>query len=371
MIPMIDTLIFSLDFQDYDERFNFFIDILERKRNEAQLAATNCTSDITQVEIADHYFQVLPNGSKGYAYILHNDSYEINFSRYRSKKADYYPIKIRVKSSCLWSKGYLESYNDILYLLITSFNCTIIAEKLSRIDLCCHTDKLTIPLEKIKCFKGSFYKDSIYRNRRRVTGVNFGSRKESNVYCRIYDKSQELADKRDKLWFKDIWQEHHLEVDNIWNIEFELKRKFFNTFGIETVQDAFERLKSIWIYCTKQYIQLVDLVNTRIERCPINETWIQIQDAFNHIESKPLIAQEKQLLADAACLLPSTLGNLTSYAARIGTSDMKLALKRFERDSINYLYKVKFKDFEQEVDEKRQLLDEQRRQEQCKKRYIQ
>ena len=35
-------------------------------------------------------FEVLPNGKKGYAYILHNDLYEINLSQYRSRMKNFF-----------------------------------------------------------------------------------------------------------------------------------------------------------------------------------------------------------------------------------------------------------------------------------------
>ena len=101
-IPMIDTLIAFVDIKDYEETAQDILNLLQDKKNKAKTMLIDNSSEIVTVQIDDMTFEVLSNGKRGYAYILHNELYELDFAQYRSKNKDFYPICIKVKSECLW-----------------------------------------------------------------------------------------------------------------------------------------------------------------------------------------------------------------------------------------------------------------------------
>lgn len=335
-IPMIDTLQATIDIKDYENVAKDLLSRLENKKNEAKLAKANNASEKVLINIGNMSFEIMQNGSKGYAYILHNDYYEVKFAQFRSKKDDFYPIFVRVKSECLWSKGPKQSWEEILQWLFENVGL-IVNNKISRLDLCCHTDELKLTLNDIEKFKGKFSKDEVIRNKRKVTGINFGSRNSNKIYCRIYNKTEEVNKKKKKLWFKEIWNKAGLKEKEVWNVEFEILRGFFKEFNIDSVEDAFDRLKSIWEYCTKEWLVKVKLDRTRIERSTLDETWLNIQKAFLDYESKELIKREYQLQADASALVPGAIGNITSYAARKGITDINLILTLLKNEGERYL----------------------------------
>lgn len=359
MIPMIDYLSATINIQDYENTTKLLLEELEHKKNDAKFVQKESLNEKVFVTIGDKEFYILSNGSKGYAYILHNDFYEIRFAQYRSENEDFYPIFIKIKAECLWSISPFEAWLSINKWL-NQYIGKVLGNKINRIDLCCHTDELNLSYNDIEKFRGKFDNQELFSNRRKVTGYSFGSRNTGKIFCRIYDKVAEIKKKKRKLWFYQIWKENGLDSECVWNVEFEINRKFLSEYLIETVEDAFQRLKSLWGFCTCQWLLKINLDNSRRERCSINEKWIDIQSAFDEFESKPLIKRTIQLDFEAASLVPGAIGNITSYAARKGITNIDSILSMLKYDGNYYLKKSKKTTFENNVEEKMKILNEER-----------
>ena len=356
-IPNVDTLIATIDIVDYDNKASELLKTLELCKEKAKSGLKENISNTEQITIGDMTFEVFPNGSRHHAYILHNDLYEIKLASYRSNAGDSYPVFIKIKSACLWSKGYIKAWEDI-ELFIQKNVGEILKNKISRLDICCHTDKLNLISSDIDKFTGKFRSDEIYRSDRALSGFTFGSGKNKKVFCRIYNKTLEIEQKRQKIWFYDIWSKNNMNIQNVWNIEFQIGRKFFKDYGIETVEESLRKLKSIWEYCTIDWITMRDLTNTRKERCKINEIWILVQKVFDNIESENLISRDKQLERDSEVLIPSIMGYLTTYSARSNIKDLGDSLVNVINRGLTYLEKAKESTYDLEVQKKLSLLKE-------------
>ena len=353
LIPMIDYLSFSVDVEQYTNSINRYLDELNRLKNLAKEYSANKTTDKAVINIGGSTYEVLANGANGYAFILHNSEYEVKLAQFRSKNNNFNPIKIRVYSECLWSKGPAIAFNDIYVWVKENFGL-IIDNKISRLDLCCHVDSLRIDYEMIGDFKGLYRQKNIREYNRAICGLEFGSR-SCKVFCRIYDKTLEVIQKRTKLWFFDIWESNGLNTVQIWNVEFELKREFFKDYGIETVEDAVDYLNSIWKHCTEEWLVLTNNDKTRIENSSKNEVWQEISNSFSCYISKPLIKRVKQLEADADALIPATIGNITTVAARLGESNIIEAWAVIKEKGERYL-KRKSVTYKEQINEKISLL---------------
>lgn len=354
LLPMIDTLSAKVDVSDFESSTKDLQEILRRKKEEAKLAATNQTSTKIVICIGNFNFEVLPNGKMGYAYILHNELYEVNIAQFRSKNKDFYPISVRIKAECLWAYGPERAWENIISW-IQNYIGNVIHDKVSRIDLCVHTDKLNLLYSDIETFKGNYFDENIYRFRRRITGMNFGSRTNCKIYCRIYDKLLEVKQTGKKYWFFDIWKNAECNCKNVWNVEFQINREFLKDYNIETVRDSFKRLKTLWKYCTEKWIVKVKLDHTRIERCTTDDIWISIQNAFDNYKHEPLVKREVQLASDAEAIVPGTIGNITTFAARKGITDINLVLNMLKHKGSDYLA-CKDIDFKEAVTQKISLL---------------
>ena len=357
MIPMIDYMSFSVEVQGYSEKIQEYAESLERMKLLAKEYSTNKSNDKALITIGDKTFEVLANGANGYAYILHSSEYEVKLAQFRSKNPQFYPVKIRVYAESLWSKGPEVAFQEIYEWVAATFGA-IIDNKVSRLDLCCHTDELEISYATIGGFKGLFRQKNIREFNRTVSGVEFGSR-GGKIYGRIYNKSLEIQQKRVKLWFYDIWKDKGLEREPVWNVEFELRREFFTDYKINSVEDAFAHLRSIWKRCTGEWVVLTDNDRSRIENSTVSAVWEAISASFDQYVSKPLIKREKQLSVDADALIPATVGNITTVAARLGENNIKAALAIIQEKGEKYL-KRKAATYTEKIDEKISLLSSDR-----------
>lgn len=353
-IAMIDSLFVNIDIDDYENELKGLLSELEKKKTEAKLAGTNNVSAKVTIQIGSYTFEVLPNGTLGHAYILHNNECEIKFSQFRSLKKEYLPISLRIKSEYLWAVGYEKAWNE-LKKFIEKYIGHISEQQVSRADLCCHTDSLILANNDDASFKGIFYSHEIKTFRRKVSGMNFGSRNTGKVYCRIYNKTLEVTQKRHKTWFFEIWKKHGLLTNEVWNVEFEIKREFLRKKGINSVEDLYLSLRTIWEYCTCKWLVKTNLDRTRIERSSIDERWKNIQHAFDKCKYKPFITVAKQKEIEASSLIPGIMGYLTSYGAKIGVNNYTNAMLLFSKRGNEYLSN-KDTSFYKEVVEKRKLL---------------
>ncbi|MFZ5353444.1 MAG: hypothetical protein ACOZCL_12090 [Bacillota bacterium] len=124
---------------------------------------------------------------------------------------------------------------------------------------------------------------------------------------------------------------------------------------LDTVEEALENLRSLWNYCTKSWLIKKELDRTRIERCSISPIWESIQKAFDNFNGKGLIARDKQLDAAAFALIPGTIGNITSFAARAEITDINQLFNTIRTQGVRYLQKKELS-FEEVIENKMSLL---------------
>lgn len=359
-IPNVDTLCATIDIINYgfgDIERTSPTDILiklEQAKAEAKAQTAASMNSCHIIQIGNQSFEILPNGSRGYAYILHNDSYEVKLAQFRSNKESFYPVFIRIKSECLWNLGVHKAWENIKEWIAANIG-TIKANKTNRIDLCCHTDELALTDSDIETFQGRYCLDTIYRTKRKISSMYFGSGTTGKILCRIYDKSLEVNQKRQKLWFPDLWRDSGLNPCRVWNVEFQISRDFLKEVKLDSVEDTLQSLRTLWEYCTKSWIVKKNLDSTRIERCTTDPNWQSTQEAFNQFDGKGLVSREKQQCASAFALIPGTIGNITSYAARAEMTDIDEIFKMLKSQGVKYL-RTKDTDFEEIILDKMSLL---------------
>jgi len=349
-ISNIDTICILIDTENFEQ---VSVNILERLQKEKELAKSNYTRDANYkhlININNLDFYLSPSGTKGYSYILQNTGFQINLAQFRSKLENFAPIQVRISSEYLWAYGLSTSWSIIHNWIVETFG-NISIEKVFRIDLCSHISAIDFVTDYCLVYKGNFKKKQIFYTGNSISAITFGSRKSKNIYCRIYNKTLEIQEMKHKSWFYEIWENNHLDINNVWNIEFEIKSECLRQFNINTVEDILTHLQSLWKYCTTKWLVKVDRINERIERCPINSDWQDIQRNYDKFHSFELIKAEKQLSSDANILVPNIVGNITSYSARKKKININEAFYNLYFETKKYL---RHKDtcFEDEVNKK-------------------
>lgn len=322
ILPNLDMMIINLDFEAYETVFADLIQELHIKKMQAKKQMQDSNNHLSLIDINGIRFQVYPNGTRGYSYILHGELLKLEIARYQNKNN--YPVRVMFHSAYLWSAGPQKAWEE--FSLWISSIAPISRSQVSRVDLCTHTDEISFA-NKLQHFKGHYTKDTLHREHRRVEGISFGSR-ESKIFLRIYDKENELKKSR-KDWFREVWEKNGAQ-GTVWNIEFELKRDFFNEVQfndrkVETVEDLFQALPSIWHYLTEEHIILTNKDRSRVKRSTINEAWLRIQSAYDHFGNRGYIERRKIINHEADALIPQMAGCVTSYIAkqRTGVIDIE------------------------------------------------
>lgn len=360
-VSNIDTICILIDIEKYEEDNEKLIQFLMENREQAKIKASENSSDKHFITINDMTFQVLPNSCQGYAFIMKNSSYELKISQYKSKIKSFYPIQARISAEALWSKGIYNSW-AILYNWITETFGNIVDNKVCRLDICTHVSDVDFISNYERTYKGKYKKRQVFHTGKDINCLCFGSRKGKNIYCRIYNKTLEVQETRKKSWFKEIWINNGLNVDKVWNVEFEIKSELLRKYNLCSVLDIINSLKDIWQYCTTDWLLKIDRTNERVERCPTNQQWLEIQHCYDDFKSKELIERERQFQLDAKMLIPNIVGNITAYSARKNDLDIKNAFDSLLKDTMKYL-ENKRTTFETEVSKKQKMISKEKKEE--------
>ena len=353
-LPNIDTLIFSALTKHYNAMMKPLLPFLEEHQQIAKIQNKNVI-----VILGDQSFEMLPNGARNYKFILHNSRYEIKLQVGYNEQSTNYPILIRLKSEFLWEQRDQAYYKSIEF--IEMILGKLEAVKMSRVDLCCHTDKIKMNKLKLNRFVtrstskeihvdeskiNSSQKTEVYLTGRNVTGLSFG---KLPIRCRIYDKNLEIIQSSKKTWFKDIWAEHGITNEIVVNVEFQLKREFFKIYKIDTYEELNDEIKSIWTYLTTKWLRYVNLNHSRVEECKTNKVWEDLQHAYdNDWRSIKGIERHKQKSSSRDHILNMIRCYMINDAAHIDKPDFAT----YAREMLNDVYLLledKNIDFEQEV----------------------
>lgn len=335
-INNIDSLFFSIDIKNYEKENQKLLNFLEQKKE----IAKSDTNTIQIINIKNYTFQILPNGLRFHSYILHNENISISIAAHRSKSKNNYPVAIRIKSLMLWQYGYTLAYEKTINILKDIFQGEIINEKISRADLCCHTDNLNLSIDGIASFRGTYKKNEMFFTNRKLTGITFGTFTEKNKMCRIYDKSLEIKTSG-KTWFNSIWAAAGLDIEKVWNVEFQIGRTFFNEYQIETVTDFVLKSRAMWEKLTTEFITYINLDDINISRCSVKKEWQEIQTAYNKQVRQNIIKRDEQMRYTAGELLPLLTGVLISYGACKFNLNLDSTLDDFKEDLKIYLKEKK------------------------------
>jgi len=331
-IVNVDSLFFSVDIKDFEKDNQELIQLLELYK----LQAKSDSLVDTYIDYKTYRFKIMPNGLRFHSFILHNEIMSISISAHRSKNKENYPVAVRLKSLFLWQNGYLQAYEDSINILKDIFKGEFISEKISRADLCCHTDSLSLNLDDVNSFRGSFKKNEIFMTNRKLSGLTFGTFTEKNVMLRIYNKSLEIKSSG-KSWFNDIWNNQGMDIEKVWNVEFQIGRSFFKEHNIETVADFALKSRSIWEKLTTDYCCYINDDNENVSRCSIKSEWKTIILGYEEYIKQPLIKRSEQMRCSADELLPLLTGVLVSYGACKFNYSLDDVLTDFRTDLDKYL----------------------------------
>lgn len=269
----------------------------------------------------EHLFRVSDKGAGRHPYVLSDSAYRIQLASPTAKRI---PLAyVQIKSDWLAHKGVQNSY-DNLTSIIETFGVLEDVTKVSRADLFVDFT-CSFPFEEIIrmawiCRARQF---SDYWNGQTFTGFSFGL--GGDISARLYNKTEEIK-KSKKDYLKPLWIENGWdEQQDVWRLEFQFKRKVLSEHQITSVDDLLNRLGSLWIYATTQWLKLTtpSLTDDTKSRWPMHPLWAELVEADwgFYLEAKPKPIRPNNPPTDRY-LFEAGLGSLTSFMARENITDV-------------------------------------------------
>ena len=160
----------------------------------------------------------------------------------------------------------------------------------------------------------------------------YAGNKKTPILLRMYNKGVEVKQKGgSKLWFLDLWQRESPE--DVWRIEFEVKRRGLKEFGIHTLDDLKEKQAGLWVHLTSKWFSLRCPDNEKTERKTIHPFWCAVRECFqqNGPDSEVKRAYRPSGTASPEWYLSHMDGCLSSFAAHLGITNRDEALQELQR----------------------------------------
>lgn len=269
----IDTFWYNCRSYMYGEVMNRgFRDLLiqGRSQNSDGNGSDNMTIDVKLDGYANPLkFSILGGNPPAYQYSIRNDSMAIYFRK--NEQAEGSLMRVQINQFVLWEKGFINAYKESLEVL-KALGFLPYETKINRIDFAVHSDQFKWTYEDMKTFD---YPENIAKDNfpnfvrldpRTGEFETYYVGDRSRLYLRIYDKSKEIKAKK-KDYFNEIYKKHNMDLNNVWNVEIEVRRPY---------------LKDLAEYADGDFKRIFDDVEYCIENDGISRLWSHLVDKYYH-----------------------------------------------------------------------------------------
>lgn len=228
------------------------------------------------VKLGGMEFLLSPNGTKsGYPFLISNPDCTIQFGEFNDPS-----FFVKFSSLALWNKGAkalherFEDWAGSLGFIAGR------SEGLSRCDFA-----FDFHLEDIDFDEDSFVtvaeKDSQHRKHGKVQTFTFG---RDEIVLRVYNKSDEIKEASGKYWLHALWDG---QTDNVWRVEWQVRKETLKRFGLRTFQDLFEGNGDVLRYLIGEHTSLrVKSDDRNRSRWPLHPLWSMLADKIDTLPAQ-------------------------------------------------------------------------------------
>jgi hypothetical protein len=221
-------------------------------------------------------FLLHPSGTKsGYPFLISNKDFSIQFGEFNNPS-----FFVKYSSQALWREGLEALHHKFLSWAETIGFVPVKPESLSRVD-----PSFDYFLKEVDFNEDSFITESVidakYRKNGKVQTFDMG---KGEIKLRVYDKSAEITDKSGKAYFFDLWNG---QSQNVWRIEWQLRKTILRTFGIRTVSDLDKCGPIILEYISRRDTLRIPTKDSNRSRWPLHPIWTDLQNRINAMERLP------------------------------------------------------------------------------------
>lgn len=231
-------------------------------------------SEAAPVLLGNREFLLAPRGSRaGYPFILNDADFRIEFGP-RNKPS----FVVTFRSEALWRDSAPLLHRIFLDWAASAGYHSVKPETLTRVDFCFDYHLRAIDFDE-DSFVTLSSKDSQHRESGQIQTFTFG---RSDVVLRVYDKVAEIQQQSGKVWLFDLWGQE----ENVWRIEWQVRKGILRRFGITTLQDLQDRPKPLLQYLATTHDTLrIPTGDSNRSRWPLHPLWADLQAQIEQLSS--------------------------------------------------------------------------------------
>ena len=260
------------------------------------------------VSLAGKDFLLSPHGTgSGYPYLMENPETRVQFGEFNNPS-----FFVNYRSHALWHKGAQTLHREFTEWTAAMQLDVVRDEGLSRVDFA-----FDVLVPDIDFDEDSFVtlasKDATHRKDRKAQTFTFG---QGDIVLRVYDKSAEIREASGKTWFHDLWGG---VSENVWRIEFQVRKEVLKRFGIRTFQDLFDGAGDVLRHLAFEHTTLrVRQDDSNRSRWPLHPLWVMLQAHVETLQAQGVLREvdrDERLLEQMLRLAVSVEGYIKRSAA--------------------------------------------------------
>lgn len=260
------------------------------------------------VQVGAKEFLLSPHGTaSGYPFLMENAEARIQFGEFNSPS-----FFVAYRSHALWHKGAAALHDEFMAWAAELRLAPVKAEGLSRVDFALDVHMPAIDFDE-DCFVTLASKDAQHRKDRKVQTFRFG---EGDIVLRVYDKSAEIREASAKTWLYGLWGG---QTENVWRVEFQVRKEVLKRFGIRTFQDLFDGSGDVLRYLVTEHTTLrMRQDDSNRSRWPLHPLWRLVQEHVATLPAQGVVREvdpDERLLEQMLRLAVSVEGYLKRSAA--------------------------------------------------------
>ena len=276
----------------------------------------------TPLQLGAEEFLLANHGTgSGFPYLLENDAFSVQCGEFN--KPNFF---VTYRSHALWHQGAEGLHQRFLKWAASVGFEPYKSESLSRVDFTFDYWIDAIDFDEDN-FVTTADKDIQHRKNRQVQTFTFGT---SPIMLRVYNKSAEIAEKsHDKTWFYPLWGD---QQDNVWRIEWEIRKAMLRLKGVRTFTDLRERQGDVLRPLVESSASLrIRTADSNRSRWPVHPLWSDLSERIAAMDCLGVVREcdpEAQLDERMLRLGIAVYGYLKRVAAIHGLQRGKIEISK-------------------------------------------
>jgi len=269
LLQGIDTLQCAYYLRQEHSRDLNFVDLLQQ-REELRLSGQRGGKAISLGGVS---FILSPHGTgSGYPILLTSENFKIECGEFN--KPSFF---VTFPSHALWRES-----ASLLHQRFLNWSSSVgfvphQPERVSRVDFAFDYSLPVMDFDE-DCFVSRTHKDRQYRDHGKIQTFTLG---QGDIVLRIYNKVAEIEQQSDKVWFFELWG----QKENVWRIEWQLRKNILRQFQILTFEDLLKNRGDLLRYLFEEHttLRLRDSDGNR-SRWPIHPLWTDLQARIGELD---------------------------------------------------------------------------------------